>query len=703
MPQRLLVPLFQRPYVWSEEAQWLPLWEDIRRLVDRRISGDNQATHFLGAVVLQHQANHVGALAARTVIDGQQRLTTLQIFLDVVHGQFEIRKFDALARQLADLVENAEHFRERDEDRYKVWPTNRDRAAFNEVMSAENPIDYSQLENSNSRLVKAHEFFSRQVSAWLDDGDVPARATHLAGAVTTQLQLVAIELQYDEDAQEIFETLNARGTPLTPADLIKNFVFQRLGLTPTETEQAYRDYWAQFETPFWEQDVSTGRVTYSRSSLFLNQWLIATTLENVPAREVFAQFKRYVIDSKLPMTTILPAIKEAADRYGTMLRAAEDRTAPLSKLEMFVYRTGNLESEIVKPLLIWLGAAAQSDVPPDQVNLVLDSVESWLVRRALVRAKSQGTNIFLVDLLVHLSKQTHDRVGDATRDYLAEQTRDVSFWPGDAEVRRELESLVIYWRLRRGRLRMVLEALEDHERGFTSGKSKHEQPVIREVCTVEHIMPQGWRSHWPAAGSLVEEQERDRLVQTLGNLTLLTQGLNASVSNAAWLGTNGKREGLNRHTSLLLTREVVDSAKSEWTDSDIARRTQKLISSILEIWRVPIGHVGEARGEIERAVSRVALADLVRAGLVPPGTTLYARPQSQAGKTCLVSDDGRLFVNGEPFDTLSAAARAVTGSQSEAGWWFWLMDAGSDRSLSDVRREYLEGFEDSVAEIPDED
>ena len=69
---------------------------------------------------------------------------------------------------------------------------------------------------------------------------------------STLLQLVVIELQPDEDAQEIFETLNARGTPLTAADLIKNFVFQRLDATPAEAEKAYHQYWEAFETPFWE-------------------------------------------------------------------------------------------------------------------------------------------------------------------------------------------------------------------------------------------------------------------------------------------------------------------------------------------------------------------------------------------------------------------------------------------------------------------
>ncbi len=136
MPQRLIVPLFQRPYVWSEEAQWRPLWEDIERLVERRMEGELTATHFLGAAVLQQQANVVGALAIRSIIDGQQRLTTLQLLLDAMHGGVMVaRGHDMEALQLGNLISNATQYRNDEDDEFKVWPTNRDRPAFREVMS----------------------------------------------------------------------------------------------------------------------------------------------------------------------------------------------------------------------------------------------------------------------------------------------------------------------------------------------------------------------------------------------------------------------------------------------------------------------------------------------------------------------------------------------------------------------------------------
>src|SRR4051794_21080644 len=89
-PQRLVVPLFQRPYVWNEENQWEPLWQDITRVADRVLTSWESPPHphFLGAVVVQKAPNTVGNMQEWVIIDGQQRLTTLQLLLDALHAEF---------------------------------------------------------------------------------------------------------------------------------------------------------------------------------------------------------------------------------------------------------------------------------------------------------------------------------------------------------------------------------------------------------------------------------------------------------------------------------------------------------------------------------------------------------------------------------------------------------------------------------------
>ena len=128
-PQRFLVPLFQRPYVWNEEQQWEPLWRDLERVSVRLLNGAHRKhqPHFLGAVVLQQVQTRVGELQARIIIDGQQRLTTLQILLDALHAELLRISAAVPAGRLEYLIENDSRFCRNEEDRYKVWPTNRDR------------------------------------------------------------------------------------------------------------------------------------------------------------------------------------------------------------------------------------------------------------------------------------------------------------------------------------------------------------------------------------------------------------------------------------------------------------------------------------------------------------------------------------------------------------------------------------------------
>src|SRR5690606_18328530 len=253
--------------------------------------------------------------------------------LDALHAEIAHVGAAMPAARLEPLIANGEAFRRKPEDRFKVWPTNRDRAAFNEVMEAAAPIDYRQLKSHASRMAKAHEYFALQCREWLAaDGpdQVAARAEAIERCARELLQVVVIDLTASENAQEIFETLNARGAVLTAADLIKNFVFQRLLEQGADVEEAYRQYWQQFETAFWEEEVSVGRVKHQRSSVFLNHWLVARTGEEVVAREVFSGFKAYAdYHDGRPMIELLQDIHRAAGIYREFTEKAENLDAPL--------------------------------------------------------------------------------------------------------------------------------------------------------------------------------------------------------------------------------------------------------------------------------------------------------------------------------------------------------------------------------------
>lgn len=683
-PTRLVVPLFQRPYVWSKETQWQPLWDDIVRLVEVISNHDEAGTHFLGAIVTQQVPSGLGSIPAANVIDGQQRLTTVQLLLDALHSELERRGFARLAGQVLPLIENPENSWRRDEDRYKVWPTNRDRDAFATVMSEPAPVDYDGL--AVSRMRDGHRFFAEQIAEWLDaDPDnAEDRAWMLVPAIKDRLQIASISLDANEDAQAIFETLNARGTPLSAADLVKNFLFQQI--PEKEAEQAYLANWAEFETPWWEKEITSGRVKNPRASLFLWQWLVARTLEDFPIREVFTQFKHYVNTVAKDVTTLLPQIKRAADRYRSLSEGAERQDGRLSRAELFNYRVGTLDSDVARPLLIWLDEPEQAEIPDADRIRILEILESWFVRRALVRAPSQGSNRFLVDLLRHLGRQPKDGVAAALEQYLTESHTTVTFWPGDTEVRAVLTTANFYGGYRRARVRMVLEALEDARRGYPGDRPLAMGPIVRERGTIEHLMPQTWRTHWTDPLTEVQAIERDQIVQRLGNLTLVTQSLNSTVSNGTWATKSAHFRKVN---DVLITNDALAlSNDGVWDEGRIAERTDAMIEQIMAVWPAPAGHVGLAAPAQAAPSTTVDLAQLVSSGWIEPATRIVSTLQGYEGREADIAQDGRVFLDGVAYSTPSGAARALTNGGSINGWWYWSI-AQTGQRLSEIRDAYV--------------
>lgn len=689
-PQRLIVPLFQRPYVWNESNQWAPLWADVVRVAERVVAmplGRPQP-HFLGAVVLQQMLNPVGMLQQRLVIDGQQRLTTLQILLDALHA--ELVAVDAIqpALRLESLVANPEPFCVHPEDRFKVWPTNRDRPAFNDVMSAEIPVKYTSLPEPTARLVEAHKFFATEARAWLvlnGEEDIERRAAAIELTVRELIQIVVIDLTADENAQEIFETLNARGAQLTAADLIKNFIFQRLMEQKVDVEPVYERLWKEFETAFWETEVAVGRIRYSRSSSFLNHWLIARTGEEITAREVFSRFKRYAdFEAGVPMLGLVTQLHRAADLYRKLVEAAAKK-GPLDRTELFAYRTSALESEVVKPLLLWLYDDDLAPLAQSDIDRSLNVVESWLVRRMLVRAGTKSYTKIFAELLTELRKGDRTDAGGRIETYLRTQASESGYWPDDADVRRELSTLPIYRRLSRGRLRIVLEAVEDHLRGWAGAKAGlGGERVSRNTFSIEHVMPQSWEANWPMEGTATE-QTREALLHVLGNLTLLTAPLNAKVSNESW---TQKKKRLAAHDALFLNRVMLDKWAGHWDEATIVDRTAYLSDTICQVWPAPAGHQSPIAGSVERPAVRVGLDDLISEGLLLPGAILYPRSPKHEGRCATLLPSGQIEIDGVAHATPSGAARAITGGQVN-GWWFFLVDPARRVSLADIWTQYV--------------
>ncbi len=195
IPQHLVVPIYQRRYVWDEERQWEPLWQDLRRLAEHRLAGGT-STHFLGAVVVQIIDNQMGQMQRRAIIDGQQRLTTLQIVFDAVAAILAEKELIALSQQLENLTHNPTFHGGAEDSHLKLRHTNDDNLGFDEVMAALPPVEYGELQYGNARIPSAHQYFSGEARSWIGDGaEAATRAQALVVVLTSALQLVVIDPQ----------------------------------------------------------------------------------------------------------------------------------------------------------------------------------------------------------------------------------------------------------------------------------------------------------------------------------------------------------------------------------------------------------------------------------------------------------------------------------------------------------------------------
>ena len=686
LSQHLNVPLYQRRYVWEENEQWEPLWSDVRRTAELRAAGRSTAGHFLGAIVLQSLGNDVGEVQQWSVVDGQQRLTTLQLLMVAAAAQLEDRGLQRQANRLRRLTHNdADDVSDHDEV-LKVRHSNADQTSYAEVMEAPSPVNYALLTDPTNRLVRAHAYFTTQVQGWLDEVDKTATATRaeaLVDALRSGLQIVTITLRADEDSQEIFETLNARGTPLTAADLIKNLLFQRLAAEGVDGASAYREYWRLFETPFWEREISVGRFLQPRSTVFLGQWLVSRTGEDLGTRAFFGRFKHFVDHDHHGSTlALLQLLHTQALTYESWTKDAQGRNPDIDQVPLAVYRMEAANLEVAKPLLIWLHEPDHPK-PAEEVRVAVAAVESWLMRRMLMRLPTSDLGRVVANLIKSYRDSPTEGLGTRIRDQLAREQTPSTYWPGEEDVRTALAELPAYRAYPRGRLRMMLEAVEDARRGFVGpARSRTGSRVARNSMHIEHLLPRNWKRHWPVL-DLAAEIARDQHVHRLGNLTLVTQSLNSEVSNGPWRGERGKHAALQAHDVCLMTRDVRLEHAAVWDEAAIDARGEQMVTDLLRTWPVPDGHEGHLDQPVTTEVY-VSVPQLVAAGMLRPGMEL--RPRTGDLPSATITDKGLIEVNGQAFEYPSGAVRSLVG-HAVNGWYFWRLTDG--RRLKDLRDDYV--------------
>ena len=431
---RYTIPPFQRPYVWTHDNQWEPLWDDVRNVaedyLEQRAMGNGSVDaerktkpHFLGAIVLQQVATPARDIEQREVIDGQQRMTTLQLLLDAVQQVCEEMGSSRTALRLSRLViNNKDLVGENPDDTFKLWPTRTDRQAFRHAM--DNGLAVNDFKES--LIVQAHDFFQRQVEEWLQDSanSVGDKVEALETTITAMVNIVVIDLEPLDDPNVIFETLNARGTPLAQSDLIKNFVLAQ----SSAGHETGLDIWGNLDDPWWRREVRQGRLYRPRLDMLFNYWIAMMAGDEVSPSGVFNRFRDYVGEG--PVEDAMSAVRRDLGNYKRYEDARESREE-----EQFFYRTNVMQMGAITPVLLLLLSSESST----RIK-AFQALESYLIRRMVCRQTTKDYNRLILELAIKLREKGVEAGDKVVAGFLKEQTADARKWPENDTVANALES-----------------------------------------------------------------------------------------------------------------------------------------------------------------------------------------------------------------------------------------------------------------------
>lgn len=555
---RYSMPEFQRPYVWKQESQWEPLWEDLQAKANecaealRQTPGSyaealSTSDHFLGTVVLREEKRKDLNTSEWHVIDGQQRILTLQLILRAAQECLG----DAKNRQ---RLMSMTHIPSTDGSGLRVESTEHDAHDYGEVMNGKG-------ERAKTSFGSAYRFFANAMRTYLqaypENEKEEIGETALAIAIAEKFRMCVIQLAPHVNAHDIYESLNARGTALKQTDLIKNFALsQGVDLA----------VWNVWETPDWQRRVRSGHNQETYLEAALRRYLMYRTHKDVRNAEIYPTFKMLAGGADATAVLMQETQKDLNDLH-------EFRRANLPEGPV---KTGRDTMSILQMTDIWPVVFAILKQDGKMRSLGMLMLASYMIRRKLAYNSSRlNPRVVVIGLVKMLSRATSTSLADM-RNFLAGLEETVA-WPTDHEMESRLmqDSLTV----RRPVRRFLLQAIESHLR------SSKEEPVETSGLTVEHIMPAKWNEHWPLPMN-TRVEDRELAVNKIGNLTLVTRAFNSAAKNLDWAA---KRAEMERHSSLRLNKSLI--CLSEWNETAIGNRSLSLAREICKIWPGPASPV----------------------------------------------------------------------------------------------------------------
>lgn len=575
--KQYVAPVYQRNYAWMADQQCQALWSDLLSL-----STKVKAKHFLGSVVIIQLDDSLGR---NFVIDGQQRLTTIQLLLIAMRdyvlerkaadtsGESQwVQRGDGVVSAIKDMIlTNA--------NECKLELNGDDKDVFSNLVR-EVPHDIFTPQEQCTNVFLNYHFFLERLrqgfsSSAASDGVSFEQLSALWKSLNSGMEIACIVLSERDNPQRVFESLNSTGLDLQASDLIRNYVLMSSDGNDKQQKELFDKYWHPFEQLFPVND-STHLTNFFLNLVTLKQLLIGRKELNKNG-ELYQTFKEfYCNDPQQGALVYAPELLHYGVCYARMMGWQTEENPKLAALfaDMF-WLKGSVRNPFYAVMLYLYYCYRY---PQGQASLQLDEllqfghqIVSFMVRRAVVSRESRDLTKLRDALFIDL----------AVAPNLAEQVK-VNFsltvlndtFPKDAEFELALKGVDIYNTNTTLHLcRFLLTRLAQLDVFNPSDLAK---------MTIEHILPQNkdlkkpWQqelgSNWPEVQEL--------WLHRLGNLTLTFE--NSELGDRPFAD---KLDFYRKSNIRYLNDSVVNN--EHWTSVEMESRNRVLAQRCLELWPMP--------------------------------------------------------------------------------------------------------------------
>ncbi len=544
---QFVIPVYQRNYDWTT-GQCKQLLDDILEVGTSK----KMNAHFIGSIVYVHDDVYTASrIKELTVIDGQQRLTTLTLVYLVLHRLAKVISNEELVNEISETYLINKFSPE--EEKLKLRPTDNNDRALKYLLRSDENEEYSDF----SKLIDNFNYFKGRITE-------ENYQTVLKGL--SKLMFVEVSLDREkDDPQRIFESLNSTGLELAQADLIRNYIL--MGLNRKDQNKIYQNYWEVIEKLAKDETLNVSRV-----SDFIRDYL---TLENknIPNKgKVYLEFK-----TKYPTTTLdeletnLSGIKSLVKHYNKLINPKNETDKEIRLQLEYINR---LETNVAYPFLMKVyDDYSNSIIDKPTFIKVLDLVQTFTWRRFILGLPTNALNKIFMSL--------YDKVEPTNYLYSIQksllQRTGVQRFPKNAEVIDALKVKDVY-NIKSKNRTYFLERLENFE---------NKEPVMIDGntdITIEHIFPQNPDPKWKIElGTDDYNFIKENYINTIGNLTL--SGNNGKLGNKSFIDKRDLADAGYKDSRLWLNKYL--SILDKWDKAEIEKRFDLIAERVLKIWDIP--------------------------------------------------------------------------------------------------------------------